>query len=57
VAWQAQLEAIAVEHKKRVAAAKREAEAGRRRQKAFLASIGVEDVTPQEISERARHPG
>jgi hypothetical protein len=53
-AWQAELEAMVPEHKKRVAAAKKEHEAGVRRQKEFLRSIGVPDLSPEEITERAR---
>jgi hypothetical protein len=53
-AWQAELEALAVENKKRVAAVRRQHEAGVRRQKEFLASIGVEDVSPEEVTRRAR---
>jgi hypothetical protein len=55
-ARQAELEALAVEHKKKVAAAKKEAEAGARRQRELLASIGVPDLSPEEITERARRP-
>jgi hypothetical protein len=53
-AWQAELEALAVEHKKRVAAQKKLHAAQVRRQKEFLRSIGVPDLTPEEVSERAR---
>jgi hypothetical protein len=53
-AWEAHLEALAVEHKKRVAAVKKEHEAGVRRQRELLKSLGVRDWTPEEVSERAR---
>jgi hypothetical protein len=53
-ARQAELEALAVEHKKRVAEQKKLHEAGVRRQKEFLRSIGVPDLRPKEVSERAR---
>jgi hypothetical protein len=53
-AWQAELEALAVEHKKRVVAAKKLHAAQVRRQKEFLRSIGVPDLSPEEVSERAR---
>jgi hypothetical protein len=43
-----------VEHKKRVAAVKKEHEAGVRRQRELLNSLGVRDWTPEEVSERAR---
>jgi len=52
--WQAELEALAVEHKKRVAAMKKLHAAQVRRQKEFLRSIGVPDLSPEEITERAR---
>ena len=51
---QAELEALAVEHRKRIAAAKKLHAAQVRRQKEFLRSIGVPDLSPEEISERAR---
>jgi hypothetical protein len=53
-AREAELEALAVEHKKRVAAAKREHEAGVRRQKKMLRELGVPDLSPEEVTERAR---
>jgi hypothetical protein len=53
-ARQAHLKALVPEHRKRVAAAKKEAEAGARRQREFLASIGVEDLSPEEVTRRAR---
>jgi ferric-dicitrate binding protein FerR (iron transport regulator) len=43
-----------VEHKKRVAAAKKEHEAGVRRQKKLLRELGVPDLSPEEVTERAR---
>jgi hypothetical protein len=43
----------AVEHKKRVAAAKREHEAGVRRQKKLLRELGVPDLSPEEVTEKA----
>ena len=52
-ARQVELEALAVEHKKRVAAAKKEHEAGVRRQKKLLRELGVPDLSPEEIG-RAR---
>jgi hypothetical protein len=53
-AWQAELEALAVEHKKRLAAMKKLHAAQVRHQKEFLRSIGVPDLSPEEITERAR---
>ena len=53
-AWQAELEALEEEHRKRVAAAKKLHAAQVRRQKEFLRSIGVPDLSPEEVSERAR---
>jgi hypothetical protein len=53
-AWQAELEAQVEEHRKRVAAAKKLHAAQSRRQKEFLRSIGVPDLSPEEITERAR---
>jgi hypothetical protein len=55
-AWQAELEALEEEHKKKVAATKRLHAAQVRHQKEFLRSIGVPDLSPEEVSERARHP-
>jgi hypothetical protein len=52
-AWQAELEALAGEHKKRVAAQKKLHAAQVRHQKEFLRSIGVPDLGPEEVSERA----
>ena len=53
-AWQAELEALAVESKKRVAATKKLNAALARRQRELLRSIGVPDLSPEEITERAR---
>jgi hypothetical protein len=49
-----QLEALEKEHKRRVAATKRLLAAQVRRQKEFLRSIGIPDLSPEEITERAR---
>jgi hypothetical protein len=53
-AWQAHLKALAVEHKKRVAATKKLHAIQTRHQKEFMRSIGVPDLSPEEITERAR---
>jgi hypothetical protein len=53
-AREAELEALAVEQKKRVAAAHKLHAAQVRRQKEFLRSIGVPDLSSEEITERAR---
>ena len=45
----AELEALAVEHKKRVAAQKEPHAAQVRHQKAFQRSIGVSDLSPEEV--------
>jgi hypothetical protein len=50
----AEWKALEAEHRERMKATKKAAEAGRRRQAAFLASIGVPDLTPEEVMERAR---
>jgi hypothetical protein len=55
-AWEAELEALEVEHRKRVAAQKKLHAAQVRRQKEFLRSIGVPDLSPEEITEKARRP-
>jgi hypothetical protein len=47
-------EALEKEHKRRVAATKKLHAAQVRRQKEFLRSIGVPDLSPEEVSERAR---
>jgi hypothetical protein len=51
------LKALEPEHRERVKAAKRAAEAGRRRQAKLLAEIGVEDVSGEELSRRVRAAG
>jgi hypothetical protein len=53
-AWQAELEALEVESEKRFAAVKKLHAAQTRRQKEFLRSIGVPDLSPEEVAERAR---
>ena len=53
-AWQAELEALAVEHKKRAVEQKKLHAAQVRRQKELLRSIGVPDLTPEEVMERPR---
>ena len=53
-AWQAHLKELEKEHRKRVAANKKLHDAQVRRQKEFLRSIGVPDLSPEEIMERAR---
>jgi hypothetical protein len=53
-AWQVELEALEGEQRKRVAAAKKLHAAQVRRQKEFLRSIGVPDLSPEEVTERAR---
>jgi hypothetical protein len=51
-AWQAELKALEKEHRKRVAANKKQHDAQVRRQKEFLRSIGVPDLSPEEVTER-----
>ena len=51
------LAALEPEHKERVKAAKRAAEAGRRRQAKLLAELGVENVSAEELSRRVRAAG
>jgi hypothetical protein len=53
-AWQAELEALEVEHKKRAAEQRKLHEAQVGRQKKLLRELGVPDLSPEEISERAR---
>jgi hypothetical protein len=53
-AWQAELEALAVEHEKRAAEQKKLHAAQARHQKEFLRSIGVPDLTPEEVMEGAQ---
>jgi hypothetical protein len=50
----AELKALEAEHRERVKAAKKLHAAQVRRQKEFLRSIGVPDLSPEEVSERAR---
>jgi hypothetical protein len=50
----AEREALEKEHRKRVAATNKLHAAQVRRQKEFLRSIGVPDVSPGEVSERVR---
>jgi hypothetical protein len=45
-AWRDKLKALEKEHRKRSAAVKKAAEEGARRQKEFLRSIGVPDLSP-----------
>jgi hypothetical protein len=51
---QAELEALAGEHKKRLAVQKKLHAAQVRHQKELLRSLGVPDLSPEEVSERAR---
>lgn len=53
-AWQAKLEALAVESKKRHAEQRKLHEAQVRHQKEYMRSIGVPDLSPEEITEIAR---
>jgi hypothetical protein len=53
-AWQAELEAMVPEHRKRVEATQRLHAAGVRRHKKLLRELGVPDLSPEEVSERAR---
>jgi hypothetical protein len=53
-AWQAELAGRVEGHRKRVAAAKRLHAAQVRRQKEFLRSIGVPDLSAEEITARAQ---
>ena len=53
-AREAELEALEEEHRKRVADVKRLHAAQVRHQKEFLRSIGVPDLSPEEVAERAR---
>jgi hypothetical protein len=53
----AELKALEPEHRKTVAAAKKAAEAGAKRQRALLAELGVEDVSGEELSRRVRAAG
>jgi hypothetical protein len=53
----AELKALEPEHRAKVAAAKRAAEEGAKRQRALLAALGVEDVSGEELSRRVRAAG
>jgi hypothetical protein len=53
-AWRAELKELEKEHRTRVAANKKLHAAQVRRQKEFLRSIGVPDLSPEEVTERAR---
>jgi hypothetical protein len=53
----AKLKALEPEHRERRKAAKRAADAGAKRQRALLAELGVEDVSPEELSRRIRAGG
>jgi hypothetical protein len=50
----AEMKILEREHKRRLKAVRKEAAEGARRQKEFLRSIGVPDLSPEEVSERAR---
>ena len=50
----AELEALEKEHRKRAATMKKLHAAQVRHQKKFLRSVGVPDLSPEEVSERAR---
>jgi hypothetical protein len=50
----AEMKVLEREHKRRLKAVNKEAAERARRQKEFLRSIGVPDLTPEEVSERAR---
>ena len=52
-AWQAELKELEKQHRKRVAVNKKLHEAQVRRQKEFLRSVGVPDLSPEEILRRA----
>jgi hypothetical protein len=52
-AWRAELKELEKEHRTRVAANKKLYAAQVRRQKEFLRSIGVPDLSPEEITEKA----
>jgi len=53
-AWQAELEALEEEHRKRVAAAKKLHAAQLRNQNKLLRELGVPNLSIEEVSERAR---
>jgi hypothetical protein len=52
-----ELRALEVEHKKRVAEAKRTHAAGVRRQKQLLRELGVPDLSPEEVAAKFRKAG
>jgi hypothetical protein len=56
-ARQAYLKRLEKEHRKRIAAVKKEHEAGVRRQKELLRSLGVPDLSPEEITASCREGG
>jgi hypothetical protein len=51
-AWEAELKALERRHRRKVAAARKLHDAQVRRQKEFLRSIGVPDLSPEEIMAR-----
>lgn len=53
-AWQARLKDLEEMHREKVAAAHREHAAGVARQKKLLRELGVPDLSPEEVTERAR---
>jgi hypothetical protein len=53
---QAELEGREEEHKRRAAAVKKQHEAAERAQKKLLRELGVPDLSPEEITEKARRP-
>jgi hypothetical protein len=53
-ARQAEFKELEKRHRKRVAANKKLHDAQVRRQKEYMRSIGVPDVSPEEVSQRAR---
>jgi hypothetical protein len=55
-ARQAELKALEKKHREKVAAARKLHDAQVRRQKEFLRSIGVPDLSPEEITERVSRP-
>jgi hypothetical protein len=50
----AEMKVLEREHRGRLKAVHKEAAEGARRQKALLAELGVPDLSPKEVSERAR---
>src|SRR5215211_4878020 len=53
----AEMKILERESKKKVAEAKRVAEAGRRRQKKLFAELGIEDVSAEELNRRTQAAG